>query len=174
MMNTSLAILVSSGNNFNYTDNLEHGIHEPSKSLYDYYKAFLSTLINVNSSTLNKKVFVYNNLWNTGKNSIHEKFIHYGKSVADLSIGDLEYPWVGADFSKNNQIDLVTLDRRAAIERNPIVSAKLWAISEFTRSLKPNPTIFMYEDSKTGLLSITLIDELNNIRFNYIPTELGV
>ena len=88
MMNTSPAILVSSGNNFNYIADLEHGIHEPSKSLYDYYKAFLSTLINVNSPTLNKKVFVYNNLWNTGKNSIHEKFIHYGKSVADLSIGD--------------------------------------------------------------------------------------
>ena len=142
--------------------------------VYGYYRAFLSTMINMNSPTLISKVFICNNLYNTGMSGMHEKFIHYGRSVADLSIGQLEYPWYGADADKSTELPLLMFDRRAAGETNQVVANKLWAISQFIRTLPNLPRIFFYKSQDGSVVSITLLDEYNGIKFNYMPTEVGV
>lgn len=142
--------------------------------VYGYYRGFLGTLINMNSKTLISKVFIYNNLYNTGLSGMHEKFIHYGRSVADLSIGELEYPWQGADADRTNELPLLMFDRRAAGESNPVVANKLWAISQFIRTLNSIPRIFFYKSQDGSVVSVTLVDEYNGIKFNYMPTEVGV
>lgn len=143
-------------------------------NVYQYYRAFLSTVINMNSPQLQMKKFICNNLFNSGLNGVHEKFIHFGRSVADLSIGELEYPWMAADADKHNEVSVMNFDRLAAGETNPIVAERMWMISHFVHSFPTAPRIYFYKGSESTVVSVTLVDELNKIKFNYMPTEFTV
>jgi hypothetical protein len=142
--------------------------------LFSLYKSFLSTLINMSSPQLMMSTVTNNNLYNSGNSGIHEQYIHYGRRVADLSMGQLQHPWAAADADRKNEVTLEVFDRRAAGSTDLVVAQRLWAISQFIRTVQAQyavlPRIFFYKNDDASVVSVTLMDEVNDIKFGYMPT----
>lgn len=145
------------------------------EQLFSFYKAFLSTLINLRSPSLMINTVICNNIFNSGKTGRHDQFVHYGKRIADLSIGQLQYPWACADADRRNQLSPMQFDNKAAGCTDVNVSQKLWAVSQFIRTMQSSfgitPQIYFWKSQDSSVVAVTLWDEVNEIKFGFMPTE---
>lgn len=152
-----------------------HVGQDPRTQLFNLYKSFLSTVVNTNSPHLMVNSILNENLYNTGKGGRHDQYIHHGRRIADLSMGELQYPWAAADADRKNECDLINFDRRAASMTDPIISQRLWAVASFVRTLQQQtgvvPRIYFYKNMDGSVVSVTLVDEINEIKFACLVSE---
>lgn len=139
-----------------------------SIELYQKYRDMALGMINPNNPEIN--YVVKNNTDNPGSAGygLHEKFIHYGRSVIDLSVGELHFPWVAADADPANEISATRLQQLANQETNPLIAGRLRKIANFASWLPSYTRIYYYRSSDGGTKSVTLEDEMNQVKFNMI------
>ncbi len=140
-----------------------------AQELFQNYRQMAFGLVDITNPELFYKVYE-NTPGSHNGYGIHEKMIHNGMSVIDVSFGRLDFPWSAADANQFNEISQEELQVLANCEKNPIVSPRLRTIAMFASSLPPY-THFYHYVGRDGVRALTIDDELNEIKFNCILTQ---
>lgn len=136
-----------------------------SYSVYDRYRSFAMTLLDTTDPELYYKP-LYNAIDSFNGEGLHEKFVYHGRSILDVSIGLLDYPWYSADASPQNEITAEYLQMLANNARDLMVAPKLRAIANFVSQL-PSYTRLYYYEGVDCVKAITVVDEFNGVKFAY-------
>lgn len=146
------------------------GFANPQSSFPEYkrYRELGLALIETNSSNIFYRV--HHNEDPSNGEGIHEKFIYNGKSVLDVSMGRLDYPWYAADGNHLNEITRDQLTLMANQELNPLVANRLRILSHFAATLLPHVRYFHYQGAD-GTRALTVSDEFNGVKLNCILTH---
>lgn len=137
--------------------------------LFQNYRQMAYGLIDITNPELFYKVYE-NAPGSHNGYGVHEKIIHNGMSVIDVSFGRLDFPWSAADANQFNEISYEQLQVLANNELNSVVSPRLRAIATFAASLPPYTHYYHYV-GRDGVRALTIDDELNAIKFNCILTQ---
>ena len=136
--------------------------------LYDQYRALALSMINPNNPELSYIVENNSDIPGAVGYGIHEKFVHYGCSVIDLSVGALHYPWVGADVDPNNYVTSDRLQQIANAETNPLIAGRIRKIANFTARMPVYTKCYYYRSHAGAVKAVTVEDEMNLVKFNMI------
>lgn len=134
-------------------------------TVYERYRAFAMALLDTTSPELYYRT-TYNAPNSFNGEGVHEKFIFRGKSVLDLSMGNLDFPWFVADVYAFNEKSIDQLLAIANAEADLVVAPKLRSIVNFIYTLPPYTRVYYYE-GMDGSKAITISDEFNGVKFNY-------
>lgn len=139
-----------------------------SMELYQKYRDMALSMINPTNPEINYIVKNNSDIPGASGYGLHEKFIHYGRSVIDLSVGELHFPWVAADADPRNEISATRLQQLANQETNPLTAGRLRKIANFASWLPSYTRIYYYKSADGSVKSVTLEDEMNQVKFNMI------
>ena len=139
---------------------------EVSMRLFNAYRNTAISVMPITQPDVYYKVY-HNAPDSPNGTGIHEKFIHHGFVVVDVSVGVLDFPWVCADSSQQNEIMLGSLAAIANIERDPIIAGRLRQLAVFAQTL-PVYTKFYYYRGEDGVRSLTVVDTSNEVKMNLL------
>lgn len=139
-----------------------------SLELYNQYRDMALTMINTNNPELNYIALDNSVIPGCDTYGLHEKFIHYGRAVIDLSVGEPYYPWVAADADPANEITSSRLQQLANTESNPLIAGRIRKIANFVAWMPSYTRIYFYTSGDGNVKSITIEDEMNLVKFNMI------
>ena len=135
---------------------------------YQQYRDMALTMINTSNPELNYVVLNNDSMPGNEVYGLHEKFIHYGRAVIDLSVGEPYYPWVAADAEPANEITVSRLQQLANSESNPLIAGRIRKIANFAAWMPAYTRVHYYRSSDGSVKSVTLEDEMNQVKFNMI------
>lgn len=146
------------------------GIANPQTSLdtYTRFRDLGKELIDTNSPGIYYRAY-YNDEGSHNGEGVHEKFIYEGKSVLDVSMGLLDFPWWAADANPLNEITRDQLVVMANTETNPLIQWRLNVIAHFANTLMPHVRYYHFECQ--GVRALTMCDEFNGVKLNVILTH---
>ncbi len=136
--------------------------------LYEQYRQLAMSMINPNNPELSYLVESNNDILGAVGYGIHERFIHYGRSVIDLSVGEVHYPWEAADASSSNYVTVERLQQIANIETNPLVAGRIRKIANFAARMPAYTKCYYYRSQAGAVKAVTIEDEMNTVKFNMI------
>ena len=143
-----------------------------SMELYNRYRDVFTGLVNSSNPEL-----IYRAIGNSDDSfngyGLHEKLIHNGRSVVDISVGVLDFPWSAADAYQGTEITLEMLEGIAMDEEVFYVASRLQSIVTLVRDLPPYTRIFYYV-GRDGTRAVTIDDEFNLVKANAIVSYVGV
>lgn len=137
-----------------------------SVALFDEYREAFTGLFAISEGGY------YHHVRNNASDSLngyglHEKYIHNGRSVMDVSVGVLDFPWTAADANFRSEISLSYLEQLASEEEDDTTATRMYSIISFCAHLPPYTRIFYFSGSD-GTKAITLVDDFNLIKANAI------
>lgn len=136
--------------------------------LYEQYRQLALSMINVNNPELCYHVESNSDIVGAVGYGIHERFIHYGRSVIDLSVGEVHYPWEAADASSSNYVTVERLQQIANMETNPLVAGRIRKIANFAARMPSYTKCYFYRSHLGDVKAVTVEDEMNTVKFNMI------
>lgn len=139
-----------------------------SIELYRKYREIALSLLPIGNPDLNYVVNSNDDIPGAIGYGIHEKFIHYGRSIIDLSVGDVHYPWVAADEDANNEISVSRLRELSESETNLMVATRLKVLANFAAWLPSYTRFYFYRSRDNSVKALTIEDEMNQVKFNMI------
>lgn len=140
--------------------------------LYNQYRNLALCLINVQNPSLQYRA-LSNSAGSVNGYGLHEKFIHNSRSVVDVSIGALDFPWSAADADQRNMVSAQTLYDVASTQSNALVAGRLRTIGDFISTLPPYTGVYLYVGND-GVIAVTISDDMNNVKFNMIVSHMYV
>ena len=139
-----------------------------SMELYYKYRDMALSMINVNNPEISFLISDNGKIDGSFVYGLHEKFVHYGCTVIDLSVGEPHFPWVAADADSSNEITAARLQQLANSESNPLVAGRIRKIANFVAWMPSYTRIYYYRSRDNSVKAITLEDEMNQVKFNMI------
>lgn len=104
---------------------------------------------------------------------LHEKIIHCGRSVVDLSVGTLDFPWSAADAYPESEITLSALEEIAFDEENFYIANRLHTLIRLIQNLPPYTKVYYYV-GRDGTRAVTIDDAFNLVKANIIVSYSGI
>lgn len=135
--------------------------------LYNSYREIALALVDVRSPDINYKVYSNKIQTSTIGYGIHEKLIKNGRSIIDLSVGELDFPWTAADAIPGTTIEYTDLVILANMESDPIIAGRLRRLLAFVQALPPYTKLYHYV-GVNGVRAITIKDPYNKVKFNMV------
>lgn len=143
---------------------------ETTFAKYQQFRNVIPELINTNSSELFYRSYE-NEPDSFNGDGLHEKFIHQGQSILDISMGQLDFPWHAADANPANEISQSQLQFMAANETDPLIVHRLQVLSNLASFLPPTPfTRYYHYQGMDGVRALTVCDDINSVKLNVILT----
>lgn len=136
--------------------------------LYDQYRQLALSMININNPEICYSVENNSDIVGAVGYGIHERFIHYGRSVIDLSVGELHFPWEAADADGNNFVTVDKLQQIANTTTNPLVAGRIRKIANFVARMPAYTKCYYYHSRDGSVKAVTVEDEMNMVKFNMI------
>lgn len=140
--------------------------------LYNTYREMALSLVDVSAPDINYKVYSNKTQTSTIGYGLHEKFVKNGRSIVDLSVGELDFPWTAADAIAGTAINFTTLTMLANVEHDPIVAGRLRRLVGFVQTLPPYTALYHYVGAN-GVRALTISDPHNCVKFNMVISAQG-
>lgn len=139
--------------------------------LYQHYRALVHSLINTADPQISYLVSRNSDIPGAQGYGVHERFVHYGRSVVELSVGELHYPWVAADGYPNTGVTPAQLLALAEVEPNELIEYRLRTIAAFAMSQPAYVRCYYYCNANGTVKAVTVEDEMNMLKFNMLVSH---
>lgn len=168
-------MLTATLNNYGINSNVFTPVLTPSAVSLDLYNQCRETILSlINTGDVNVVYRAIGNAENSFNGyGLHEKIIHGGRSVVDLSVGVLDFPWSAADAYPESEVSLDVLEGVAFDEDNFTIANRLHSIVRLVQNLPPYVRVYYYT-SRDGTRAVTIEDEFNLVKANLIINYFGI
>lgn len=162
-------------NNYGTNSNIFSTVLTPSAVSMDLYNQCRETILGlINTSDPSVVYRAIGNAENSFNGyGLHEKIIHGGRSVVDLSVGVLDYPWSAADAYPDSEVSVDVLEGIAFEEDNFTIATRLHSIVRLVQNLPPYVHVYYYT-GRDGTRAVTIDDEFNLVKANIIISYFGI
>ncbi len=159
------------GNAF-FAPTFEQSPDQIALETYNQYRTFAEGLIDMSNPQL---IYMPTSNAPGSRNGfgLHEKWIHFSRRVMDVSVGNLDFPWYSADHTEFNAVSAGDLLTIAMNEPNPLTASRIRQIYELTQTLPLHTRVYYYQ-GHDGTKAVTLVDEINLVKFAMLVSHLYV